>query len=87
MSRTSRAGQADTWGDTAANARYRPISNSCLYSINTVPFADAVRITNIMVSSANDKGADAIVGIRFTTSAIMDGSSEILVFGTAIKFN
>ena len=40
-----------------------------------------------MVSSANDKGADAIVGIRFTTSAIMDGSSEILVFGTAIKLN
>ena len=40
-----------------------------------------------MVSSANDKGADAIVGLRFTTSAIMDGSSEILVFGTAIKFN
>ena len=31
-------------------------------------------------------GADAIIGIRFTTSAIMQGASEILVTGTAIKF-
>ncbi|WHI53462.1 heavy metal-binding domain-containing protein [Microbulbifer sp. MLAF003] len=38
-----------------------------------------------MSDSATQKGADAVVGIRFTTSAIMDGSSEILVFGTAVK--
>ena len=38
-----------------------------------------------MVESAEQKNADAIVGIRFTTSSIMDGSSEILVFGTAVK--
>ncbi|GAA5185890.1 heavy metal-binding domain-containing protein [Ferrimonas gelatinilytica] len=30
-------------------------------------------------------GADAVVGLRFTTSAIMDGSSELLVFGTAVR--
>lgn len=39
-----------------------------------------------LVTSANEKGADAVVGIRFTTSAIMDGSSEIMAFGTAVKF-
>lgn len=39
-----------------------------------------------LVEDANEKGADAVVGIRFTTSAIMDGSSEIMVFGTAVKF-
>ena len=38
-----------------------------------------------MLSSAKEKGADAVVGIRFTTSAIMGTSSEILVFGTAVK--
>ena len=38
-----------------------------------------------LVQNASEKGADAIVGIRFTTSAIMDGSSEIMVFGTAVK--
>ncbi|EHH1109763.1 heavy metal-binding domain-containing protein [Vibrio parahaemolyticus] len=38
-----------------------------------------------MVEQANQKGADAIVGIRFTTSSIVFGSSEILAFGTAVK--
>lgn len=38
-----------------------------------------------MLTSAEEKGADAVVGIRFTTSAIMATSSEILVFGTAVK--
>ncbi|HCE2449381.1 heavy metal-binding domain-containing protein [Vibrio parahaemolyticus] len=38
-----------------------------------------------MVEQANQKSADAIVGIRFTTSSIVDGSSEILAFGTAVK--
>ncbi|EGQ8519469.1 heavy metal-binding domain-containing protein [Vibrio parahaemolyticus] len=38
-----------------------------------------------MVEQANQKDADAIVGIRFTTSSIVDGSSEILAFGTAVK--
>lgn len=40
-----------------------------------------------LVESAHLKGADAVVGIRFTTSAIMDGSSEIMVFGTAVKLS
>ena len=37
-----------------------------------------------LVENAHEKGADAVIGIRFTTSAIMDGSSEIMVFGTAV---
>ncbi len=38
-----------------------------------------------LVQQARDLDADAIVGIRFTTSSIMDGSSEILVFGSAAE--
>ena len=38
-----------------------------------------------MVADAESKGADAIVGIRFTTSMIMIGSSEFLAYGTAVK--
>ena len=30
-------------------------------------------------------GADAVVNIRFTTSTIMQGASEILAYGTAVK--
>ncbi len=38
-----------------------------------------------MVEQAEEKGADAIVNIRFTTSAIMANASEILAYGTAVK--
>ena len=39
-----------------------------------------------MVDEASELGADAIIGIRFSSSSIMQGASEVLVFGTAIKF-
>ena len=38
-----------------------------------------------MVEQATEKGADAIVEIRFTTSLVMAGASEFLVYGTAVK--
>ncbi len=38
-----------------------------------------------MVASAESLGADAIVAMRFTTSAVMQGSSELLAYGTAVK--
>ena len=38
-----------------------------------------------MVSEAQSKGADAIVGFRFATSPVMQGSAELLAYGTAVK--
>ena len=38
-----------------------------------------------MVKKAEKLGADAVVGVRFTTSSIMSGAAEILVYGTAVK--
>jgi len=38
-----------------------------------------------MVADAQRQGADAIIGMRFTTSAVMQGAAEILAFGTAVK--
>ena len=38
-----------------------------------------------MIEEAKKLNADAIVGMRFTTSAVMQGCSEILAFGTAVK--
>jgi len=37
-----------------------------------------------MVESAQDRGANAIVEIRFSTSTVMQGAAEILVYGTAV---
>jgi len=39
-----------------------------------------------MVLDANRMGADAVVNVRFTTSTVMQGCSEILAYGTAVKF-
>lgn len=39
-----------------------------------------------MVKDAEKLGADAVVNVRFTTSMIMQGASEILAYGTAVKF-
>ena len=38
-----------------------------------------------MIQSAQEQGADGIVCLRFTTSAIMQGASELLAYGTAVK--
>ena len=38
-----------------------------------------------MLKSAEELGADAIVGIRFTSAAVMNSAAEILVYGTAVK--
>ena len=38
-----------------------------------------------MIAEAEAMGADAITGIRFSTSFIMQGAAEFLVYGTAVK--
>ena len=38
-----------------------------------------------IIKTAEAKGANAIVGVRFTTSSVMERSAEIMVFGTAVK--
>lgn len=38
-----------------------------------------------MASDAERLGADAVVNVRMHTSMIMQGCSEILVYGTAVK--
>ena len=38
-----------------------------------------------MVEEALKYNADAVVNLRFTTSSIMSGCSEILAYGTAVK--
>ena len=38
-----------------------------------------------MIAEAQHLGADAIVNIRYTTSAVMQGMSEMLAYGTAVR--
>jgi uncharacterized protein YbjQ (UPF0145 family) len=40
-----------------------------------------------MIADAQSKGADGIVCMRFTTSAVMQGSAELLAYGTAVELS
>lgn len=39
-----------------------------------------------MMDAAEAMCADAIVNIRYSTSAIVEGAAEIIVYGTAVKY-
>ncbi len=38
-----------------------------------------------MVKEAKKLGANAVVGVRFTTAETMSGAAEILAYGTAVR--
>jgi len=40
---------------------------------------------NRLIEQAEGMGADAVVGVRFTTADVLQGTAEILAFGTAVK--
>lgn len=42
--------------------------------------------TSRMVDEAMALGADAIVNVRYSSSAVMQGAAEVMAYGTAVKF-
>lgn len=42
--------------------------------------------TKRMVSEAEELQADAVINIRYASSAVMQGAAEVIVYGTAVKF-
>jgi len=55
-----------------------------LSDILAVTRQDAV---DAMVGLAQQAGADAVLGLRFDTSAISDGASEVCAYGTAVTLS
>ena len=39
-----------------------------------------------MIKNAEDMGADAVVNFRYETSTIAAAASEVIAYGTAVKF-
>ena len=39
-----------------------------------------------MKEEAQAMGADAVISMRFAASSVMDGTSEMIAYGTAVKF-
>ena len=76
--------------------RARHVGKDILAGLRTLVGGEIVEYTKMlaesreqaldrMVADAKGKGADAIVGVRFTTSAVMQGAAELLAYGTAVK--
>ena len=42
--------------------------------------------TDRMIDEARRLGADAIVGVRFSSASIMQSAAEIMAYGTAVRF-
>lgn len=42
--------------------------------------------TKRMVDEAEALGADAVINVKFASSAIMQGAAEVIAYGTAVKF-
>ena len=39
-----------------------------------------------MVDDAEGLGADAVINIRYGSSAVMQGAAEVIAYGTAVRF-
>lgn len=39
-----------------------------------------------MVDEAKEMGADAVVGVRYGSSQVMNGAAEVIAYGTAVRF-
>lgn len=42
--------------------------------------------TDRMIAEAKGMGADAIVNVRYTTSAVVQGAAEVVAYGTAVRY-
>ena len=41
--------------------------------------------TERMITQAEELGADAIVGVKFSSASVMQNAAEIMAYGTAVK--
>jgi len=76
--------------------RVRHIGNDILAGLKNIVGGEITAYTELlvdareqaldrMIADANGLGADAVLGVRFSTSMVMRGASEILAYGTAVK--
>jgi uncharacterized protein YbjQ (UPF0145 family) len=87
----------ETLGMVRANTvRTRHVGKDILAALRNIIGGEIVEYTKMLAESreqvmdrlenkAREMDADAIVCIRFTTSAVMQGAAELLAYGTAVK--
>ncbi len=76
--------------------RARHVGNDILAAFRTLVGGEITEYTKMMAESreqsldrlraeATLRGANAVVGLRITTSTVMAGAAEILAYGTAVR--
>ncbi|MDP7628878.1 MAG: YbjQ family protein [SAR202 cluster bacterium] len=87
----------ETLGLVVGNTiRARSVGKDILAMLRAIVGGEITEYTKLMAESREQSidrmkkhtrtlGAEAIVGVRFTTSPVMSGSSELLAYGTAVK--
>jgi uncharacterized protein YbjQ (UPF0145 family) len=40
-----------------------------------------------MIAEAADKGADAVINVRYMTTSVVGSAAELLAYGTAVKLS
>ena len=79
-----------------STVRARNIGNDIMAGLKSIVGGEVEEYTKLqadareqafqrMINDAERMGADAVVGLRITSSTIMQGASEILIYGTAVK--
>ena len=79
-----------------STVRTRNVGNDILAAFKNLVGGEVAKYTRLqadareqalqrMIEDANNLGADAVICIRFQTSVMMAGASELLAYGTAVK--
>lgn len=82
---------------SGSTIRARNIGRDIVAGLRTIVGGEVPEYTEMMAHARNQaiermlqKGAemdaDAIVGVRFSTAMIMQGTAEVMAFGTAVKY-
>ena len=66
-------------------AKFKALVGGELSSYNDMMNTARALATERMVKSAEALGADAVVSVRYASSAIMLGAAEVIAYGTAVR--
>jgi uncharacterized protein YbjQ (UPF0145 family) len=76
--------------------RARHVGKDILAALRTLVGGEIIEYTKMLgeareqaldrlAAEAESRGADAVVALRFTTAAVLQGAAELLAYGTAVK--
>ena len=70
----------------ALMASFRAIGGGEIHEYTELMYEARKQATDRMMDAAHQVGADAVIAVRYSTCSVMDGSSEIMAYGTAVRF-